>query len=289
VQRILLNGRARLDAQIMKAANDPKLATSVKRRRALYKGIADTYAEIGTEAATWASKSVTGAAKAAFANGKADNTLGMTWGQFSRKHLEDYIAVVNPTNAPELVGVSQMASSDIKWLRKQYVDAFQTAAVTGESTRAIQKQLKNAMLSKRPAWKLTDSAGRKWDPDNYFNMLTRTTIATVNRDAYVAAGTEAGADLYEVAGGPPTAPPPDPCWEWYGKIISMTGETPGYPTAADAEADGLFHPNCVHYYAVVLPSELDDAKRDEAATDARRDESKELAVERDKELRERKD
>lgn len=37
---------------------------------------------------------------------------------------------------------------------------------------------------------------------------------------------------------------------WGGKVLSLTGETPGYPTMAEAKAAGLFHPNCRHTYSL---------------------------------------
>jgi hypothetical protein len=46
----------------------------------------------------------------------------------------------------------------------------------------------------------------------------------------------------------------DVCGAWEGKILSATGATPGYDTVADAEADGLFHPNCRHAINVLIPS-----------------------------------
>jgi hypothetical protein len=36
------------------------------------------------------------------------------------------------------------------------------------------------------------------------------------------------------------------CAEWEGKILSLTGRTPGYSTLADAMDAGLFHPHCTH-------------------------------------------
>jgi len=44
------------------------------------------------------------------------------------------------------------------------------------------------------------------------------------------------------------------CEPWQGQILSARGETPGYDTVADAEADGLFHPNCRHAINVLIPS-----------------------------------
>lgn len=41
-----------------------------------------------------------------------------------------------------------------------------------------------------------------------------------------------------------------------GKVLSLTGETPGYPTMDEAKAAGLFHPNCRHLYGLYVEDEI---------------------------------
>jgi len=150
------------------------------------------------------------------------------------------------------------------------VDVFREASVTGIPIRKMAQEMKARMTATRPDWKFVDSAGRKWKPENYFNMLSRTTVAEVSRKSYDDTIAGAGIDLVMIAGGQPTVAPPDPCWRWYNKIVSLTGETPGYPTIDDARADGLFHPNCIHYTAAILDDELPEFEEKEATTDANR-------------------
>ena len=38
-----------------------------------------------------------------------------------------------------------------------------------------------------------------------------------------------------------------------GKVLSLTGQTPGCPTLAEAEGAGLFHPNCRHASSLYIP------------------------------------
>ena len=56
----------------------------------------------------------------------------------------------------------------------------------------------------------------------------------------------------------------DACARWEGRLVSITGATKGLPTLADAEADGLFHPNCVHRIEYVDDDELPELMRREA-------------------------
>ena len=44
--------------------------------------------------------------------------------------------------------------------------------------------------------------------------------------------------------------PDSPCIPYQGKVLSLTGRTKGYTTVKEAETNGLFHPNCIHSFAV---------------------------------------
>jgi hypothetical protein len=58
------------------------------------------------------------------------------------------------------------------------------------------------------------------------------------------------------------------CAPWEGQILSMTGETAGYPTVAEAEAGGLFHPNCRHAINTINPSLANKTKSYSGEKDA---------------------
>ena len=46
------------------------------------------------------------------------------------------------------------------------------------------------------------------------------------------------------------------CQKWRGQYLSITGATKGFPTLADAQGEGLFHPNCIHRLEYVTKREL---------------------------------
>ena len=50
------------------------------------------------------------------------------------------------------------------------------------------------------------------------------------------------------------------CSDWEGEVVSLDGATPGYPTLAEAEGAGLFHPN-LHAPAVSLRPRADADER----------------------------
>jgi hypothetical protein len=121
------------------------------------------------------------------------------------------------------------------------------ASLTGMTAREIQKGMRDRLMGTvegagLPAWKFIDKGGRKWTNGNYLNMLTRTTTARVARESYTDALVDEGFDLATIEGGGNPCPV---CEAWRGRVISLTGKTPDYPTLADAEAAGVFHPNCV--------------------------------------------
>ncbi len=41
------------------------------------------------------------------------------------------------------------------------------------------------------------------------------------------------------------------CAEWENRLLSISGNTPGLPTVADAQEAGLLHPNCTHSFVAV--------------------------------------
>lgn len=56
----------------------------------------------------------------------------------------------------------------------------------------------------------------------------------------------------------------DPCLDWVGAVLSVSGTTRGFPTVAQAIADGLFHPGCRHNLARYDPARVSGEKAAEA-------------------------
>jgi len=77
------------------------------------------------------------------------------------------------------------------------------------------------------------------------------------------------------------------CQPWQGKILSITGKTPGYPTLEEAKAAKLFHPRCRHAYGLYIDldkeiEELEDieATENEPYNDSLLKESKDSVFEK---------
>lgn len=97
-----------------------------------------------------------------------------------------------------------------------------------------------------------DKRGRSWNMASYTDMLCRTSSMQIFHQAKTNEYLAHGEDLVIVSSHSPTC---DKCAPWNGKVLSLTGETPGYPTMEEAKAAGLFHPNCRHTYGLYIQEE----------------------------------
>jgi len=92
----------------------------------------------------------------------------------------------------------------------------------------------------------TDAAGRRWNMSTYAEMVARTTTAEAHWQGTANRLLESGHDLVKVSTHGSAC---EKCQPWEGKILSLTGKTPGYPTLAEAKEAGLLHPRCRHTYS----------------------------------------
>lgn len=90
-------------------------------------------------------------------------------------------------------------------------------------------------------------SGKFWDVEAYSLMLGRTVVADTRRVAFRERYLSNGIDLVVVVANGTRHPT---CAAWEGVTLSLTRNTPGFPTVNDARAAGLFHPQCRHRYVV---------------------------------------
>lgn len=148
---------------------------------------------------------------------------------------------------------SLMDAADRRILRSvndAYADIVgRTSALvaTGSITyrEAVQRELND--FADRGITSFVDRAGKSWDMETYAEMATLTAIERATREGYTDAMMEFGYDLAQISDHYGACPI---CEAWQGVVISITGNTPGYETLADAEAAGVFHPRCMHDYSV---------------------------------------
>ena len=122
--------------------------------------------------------------------------------------------------------------------------------LTGSQTRLNAAQSVLDRFATRGITGFFDSAGRGWDAATYAEMATRTAVLNASRVGHEQTLTANGLDLVIVSTGFQSCPACDP---WEGKVLSLTGDTSGYPTMDDARQAGLFHPNCRHRTGAFIP------------------------------------
>lgn len=108
----------------------------------------------------------------------------------------------------------------------------------GEVARDIRKRLEERGIT---AFK--DARNRTWDLSTYSEMVARTTTAEAHWEGTSNRLLESGHDLVRISSHSSSC---EKCQPWEGKIISLTGKTPGYPTMREAIDAGFRHPQCRH-------------------------------------------
>ena len=132
-------------------------------------------------------------------------------------------------------------------------DAIGVGLVTGDRRQArqhIERALdQEGRLSMSPDGRLSvvTPAGMHWRPDVYAEMLGRTAMASTRRVAFRERYLQNGVDVVRIV---PNGTVHDVCLRWEGRLLSLTGATPGLPTYDQARADGMFHPNCAQRYVM---------------------------------------
>lgn len=116
------------------------------------------------------------------------------------------------------------------------------ATGTITARQAVQMELNE--FANRGIGSFVDKAGRTWDMATYAEMATLTAIERATIAGYTDTMREYGFDLAEISSHFGACPL---CEAWEGVIISVSGRTSGYPSLADAESAGVFHPRCLHF------------------------------------------
>lgn len=172
---------------------------------------------------------------------------------FNRVHKEAIASLVDDAStafAESLTGVNRSARLLLgKATRDLLTQKMAEGTIGGKALREVRATLKG-ILQEQGLDSLVDKGGKSWSLDRYSEMLFRTKAVEARNRGLANRMAENGYDLVQVS----SHGADDVCGQWEGKILSLNGDTPGYPTVADAEADGLFHPNCRHAINALIPS-----------------------------------
>ncbi len=104
-------------------------------------------------------------------------------------------------------------------------------------------------LAERGVTGFKDRSGKMWNMRTYTEMVARTTTMEAHLQGTANRLVEQGHDLVKVSTHRGAC---ELCRPFEGKILSITGKTPGYPTLEEAKAAKLFHPRCRHAYGLYI-------------------------------------
>ncbi|MCK9570362.1 phage minor capsid protein [Candidatus Pacearchaeota archaeon] len=161
--------------------------------------------------------------------------------------------------------ISVSRGTAVKTLAKAIVDALESShlgilRMTQDAYRKIiseaaGKTLSGAMTRRQAAQQalsrfadkgisgFIDKAGRRWDIASYAETATRSATAQAAIQGHVDKLSGSGHDLVIISDSPEEC---ELCRPWEGKICSISGGDPKYPSLDTAIAEGLFHANCTH-------------------------------------------
>jgi len=260
--KTLLTARGHIEDRMMRAARNKTFATVRRIREGIYKDIQTEYVALQGNLDEWTKRSIRKTAKVFHGLSVEDLNLmdgdkaviGFT--KFSKKHLDDYFSRIHPFNAEKMAAVNvqmnpqltRMLDTDVRALQRATVEAFREAQVAGMTSQERYKLLQGKVMDyadNPQSWAFIDRTGKKWSKGNYFNMLNRTVSANVARDSYNDTLISEDRDLVQIIGGVGSNSN-EGCRAYDGRVVSLTGNTAGFPTLQDYIDAGGFHPNCVH-------------------------------------------
>jgi len=125
--------------------------------------------------------------------------------------------------------------------REQTTSIIAEGKILGETRRDIADRVAGKLKDGLTA--LVDKGGRRWSFEAYSDMLTRTKLVEASNNGLKNRLAQSGYDLVQVSEHATSCPL---CEPWQGKILSISGNHPDYPTDEEAKADNLWHPNCRH-------------------------------------------
>lgn len=155
-------------------------------------------------------------------------------------------------------GSSQRLDFALDTVGRQFEDVFRQVGLK-QAARQLERELPReaaADLMRRELMSkgltgFVDRAGRRWRLQNYSRMVIATTTSEAGNQGVADAVLAVGRDLVRVSLPEGRLPgcghhpndPKHPCKELEGKVLSLTGRTPGYPKLKRIPP---FHPFCDH-------------------------------------------
>jgi hypothetical protein len=241
--------------------------------------IAEILAELDASATAWVEATIPIAARDGVVNtllslavvDTVEQALNIV--EFNRINQNMVAAAVADTQS-DLLAITQNIDRKVKaGIRQAVADSIRanmTKGINGRKTISadILTEMR-AQLGKVVETGIIDSAGRRWLPSTYAEMVTQTKLASTYTEATTNEALQRGA-YYGVISRHGAI---DSCRYHEGRIIKLTPDAPGnYPTWNELKATGqIAHPNCRHFFSPIRNLDrLPDSVRELAEKQAER-------------------
>ena len=220
---------------------------------ATLKSIADILKGLNEDSAQWVADNIPMAARAGVADAIVALGVVSTVAEaqqivkFNRVNKELVAAAIADTQA-DLMAVTQNVERRVKATVRQVVgEAMRQNLAQGiNGRRTMNADIMTGLRGKLGDSLNTgiiDSAGRRWKPEVYVDMVSRTKMARMTMDATIneAVDREAYYGIISSHGAK------DACRNWEGKIVKLIADAPGdYPYIGDLPNREIFHVRCKH-------------------------------------------
>lgn len=168
--------------------------------------------------------------------------------KFNRINREFVLTAITDTQA-DLLAVTQNVDRRVRQaIRQATAESMRTNLARGVNGRRtinadIQQKIQKTLGSAVDTG-IIDSAGRRWKPDVYVDMVTRTKLANTQRESAVNEAVGRGAFYGQISRHGAT----DDCRGYEGRIVALTiaNSSIEYPYYGDLPRRQIFHPCCRH-------------------------------------------
>ncbi|MDQ7794139.1 MAG: phage minor capsid protein [bacterium] len=178
----------------------------------------------------------------------ADGLSGKASAGFGAIH-QQAVKVLADNAFDRLDNVRQVIGRRVEDVYRQYaLEATRQSIIGYKSWQQVSREFRDNLRAEGITG-FRDAAGREWNMKTYADMVARTTTMEAHLTGTANRLLEHGHDLVRIS---QHAGACEKCRPWEGRILSLTGKTPGYPTLETARDAGLFHPRCRHAYGLYL-------------------------------------
>lgn len=163
--------------------------------------------------------------------------------QYNKRAVAAMVSDASTSFAQSIQGVARAVKNLTGIATQQEIKASIAQGVVSGSTRKEIVATVKAQIRETGLDAIKDKGGRTWTLDRYSDMLVRTKMVEARNTGMANQMLANGNDLVQVSRN---GSKHKECAQYEGKVLTITGDTPGYTTLDDAKAGGLFHPNCKH-------------------------------------------